>query len=375
MSKGNIWDVVVVGGGPSGSAAAKRCAEYGLKTLLLEKYQLPRHKVCTGALMCNIAQNMVKEVFGEVPREVLTNPPYVKGFIVYSPGYEGRISEQRMHLAWRSDLDYWMNQSAVKAGSELWERAHVVNISQDVNGCAVKLRREDKINDITATFVIGADGGNSVVRGSIFPEFKPRYMKCFQQVYKGKLSLDPNYIHWYVIFPDRYIFEVHHKVWQGEEAVVLDAQGRPGELAKMNDVMDRAKKVMAEECGFDPKSKLLHRDGCLDAMWLRELFSGEFLPAKGNVLLVGDASGIRMPVTADGIGTGIKCGVLAAEAIQKAIRSKSKVEELYLKETKKFLTELEKLTPPRGYIAEEAKKGPEYLLDAYKKIYDNTLAF
>lgn len=47
--KESMWDVVVVGGGPAGSAAAKACAEHGLKTLLLEKFKL-RHKVCTGAV-------------------------------------------------------------------------------------------------------------------------------------------------------------------------------------------------------------------------------------------------------------------------------------------------------------------------------------
>ncbi len=375
MSKQNNWDVVVVGGGPSGASAAKNCAERGMNTLLLEKYSLPRHKVCTGALMCNIAQNMVKEVFGDVPRDVLTNPPYIKGFIVYSPGYEGRVSEHRMPLAWRTDLDHWMDKLAVKAGSELWERAHVDSVTQDNDVCRIELRKEDNKMEITAKYVIGADGGNSIVRRSIFPDFQPRYMKAFQHVYEGSLSLDPNYVHWYVIFPDRYIFEVHQKMWQDKKAVVLDAQGRPGELAKMDQVMDRAKAIMTQECGFNPTSKLLHRDGCLDAMWLRELFTGAFLPAKGNILLVGDASGIRMPVTADGIGTGIKCGILAADAIKGAIDNRGKADELYLTATKPFLADLENLMPPRGYVSEQGKKGPEALLDAYKKIYDDTFKF
>lgn len=375
MVKRNIWDVVVVGGGPTGSSAAKRCAEHGLKTLLLEKQSLPRHKVCTGALMCSQAQNIVKEVFGDPPREVLTTPPYVKGFIVYSPGYEGRISEHRMHLAWRDDLDYWMDQKAVKAGAELWQKARAVKIGEETAGCKIELEKNGQTEEITAKFVIGADGGNSVVRRSIFPEFKPVYMKAFQHVYKARLNLDPEYIHWYVLFPDRYMFEVHQKTWRGQQVTVLDGQGRPGETVKMQAVMKRAVDVMAKECGFDPKSELLWKDGCLDGMWLRELFSGAFLPAKGNVLIAGDASGIRMPITADGIGTGVQCGVMAADAINKAIHGQGKAADLYLSEVKGFVSKLEKLMPPRGYMAEQGKKGPDYLLDAYKNVYDATLKF
>lgn len=46
-----MFDVVVVGAGPGGSVAAKRCLESGLKTLLLEKRRLPRDKVCSGMIM------------------------------------------------------------------------------------------------------------------------------------------------------------------------------------------------------------------------------------------------------------------------------------------------------------------------------------
>jgi len=48
--KGGIFDVIVVGAGSAGSAAAKGCAEQGFQTLILEK-KLPWEKMCSGMLL------------------------------------------------------------------------------------------------------------------------------------------------------------------------------------------------------------------------------------------------------------------------------------------------------------------------------------
>lgn len=47
---GQIYDVIVAGGGPAGSAAARTAAMRGLDVLILEKSPFPRYKPCGGAL-------------------------------------------------------------------------------------------------------------------------------------------------------------------------------------------------------------------------------------------------------------------------------------------------------------------------------------
>ncbi len=45
-----MYDLIIVGGGPAGSSAGREAGKRGLKTLLIEKEQFPRYKLCGGAL-------------------------------------------------------------------------------------------------------------------------------------------------------------------------------------------------------------------------------------------------------------------------------------------------------------------------------------
>ncbi|MCL5017512.1 MAG: NAD(P)/FAD-dependent oxidoreductase [Patescibacteria group bacterium] len=56
--KNNIWDVIVIGGGPAGMMAAGRAAELGRSILLLEKNQdLGKKLLMTGGGRCNLMNN------------------------------------------------------------------------------------------------------------------------------------------------------------------------------------------------------------------------------------------------------------------------------------------------------------------------------
>jgi len=50
-----MYDLIVAGGGPAGSTAARAAALQGLDTLILEKETFPRYKPCGGALSCKAA--------------------------------------------------------------------------------------------------------------------------------------------------------------------------------------------------------------------------------------------------------------------------------------------------------------------------------
>ena len=41
-----MYDVIIVGGGPAGSAAALYAKKFGLKSIVLDKSFFPRDKIC-----------------------------------------------------------------------------------------------------------------------------------------------------------------------------------------------------------------------------------------------------------------------------------------------------------------------------------------
>ena len=66
-------DVIVVGASLAAAAAAKRLTDAGLHTIILEKKELPRHKICSGILSPR-GHRFLIENFGPLPREVLHEP-------------------------------------------------------------------------------------------------------------------------------------------------------------------------------------------------------------------------------------------------------------------------------------------------------------
>ena len=68
MSSGEnrVWDVIVVGAGPSGAVTAYMLARKGFRTLLVERSSFPRFKVCGGCISARSVERL--ESLGLGPR-------------------------------------------------------------------------------------------------------------------------------------------------------------------------------------------------------------------------------------------------------------------------------------------------------------------
>lgn len=76
-----MFDVIVIGAGPTGSTAAKTLADKGYKVLLVEKFKMPRYKSCSGQLIKK-SMDLVQAYFGvSVPASTMCVPTENRGMI------------------------------------------------------------------------------------------------------------------------------------------------------------------------------------------------------------------------------------------------------------------------------------------------------
>ncbi|HYN95569.1 MAG TPA: geranylgeranyl reductase family protein [Pilimelia sp.] len=158
-------DVIVVGAGPGGSAAAYHLARHGARVLLLEKTQFPREKVCGDGLTPRAAKQLIKMGVDTSPEAGwLRN----RGLRVIGGG-------MRLELDWpelasypsyglvrtRLDFDDILARRAVKVGAVLRTNTTVTGPVLDADGrlAGVTAEAEDgRPVRYDAPIVMAADG-------------------------------------------------------------------------------------------------------------------------------------------------------------------------------------------------------------------------
>lgn len=357
-----MWDVIVAGAGPGGSLAAKKCAEHGFQTLLVERKRLPREKVCSGMVAGAWAQDIIIEEFGQIPKDVLTTPFYLRGQTFHVPGAEPQSFDWHTLIAWRRDLDSWMNRKAEEKGVELWDPASVTGVEQGNGKCFVTVKRGGETLRLEARYVIGADGGGSTVRKSIFPELKVKYSLPVRECHEAPLALDPHFFHWF--FPKlrpRPRFDITFK----GDAFLIEGSGIKELQKEITDILSAH--------GFDYPCKPAWKDACRIGLLHGDLVAGSFAPGRGNVLIVGDAAGLLLPISYEGIGSALKSGRAAADSIQEASRSNRNAANTYLRAVRPVIQKIERLNILERSLAELTDQEPDRFCEALAKAYKETL--
>ena len=156
------FNVVIVGGGPAGSSAARTLAVAGINVCLIDKSVFPRDKLCGGLLTLR-SKKAFQTIFNADWSPVIQTVAKGARFY-YKQNLLNSITDYKdLFFTCRRDYDAFLLDLARKCGAAIIEGVQVQAI--DLKRSLLKLSdgRTLKYN-----FLIGADGINSVVAKTVF---------------------------------------------------------------------------------------------------------------------------------------------------------------------------------------------------------------
>ena len=158
------YDVVVIGGGPAGSATALMLARAGWGVALIEKGRFPRSKVCGEFISASsfplLAEfGILEDVRGLAGPDVRRVGIFAGETISTSamPAVPGRFGKWGRALG-REHLDLLLLQAAVRAGADLWQPFRVTQIQSTNQGWQCEIGHGSASTRLFAKIVIAANG-------------------------------------------------------------------------------------------------------------------------------------------------------------------------------------------------------------------------
>ncbi len=323
-------DVLVVGAGPGGSAAAYHLARHGVDVTLVDKTAFPREKVCGDGLTPRSVAAMLR--LGIDPD---AEPGFekIKGLRVYS-------RTATVELPWpeltdwpnyglvmpRIDFDQLLVQRAQKAGARLLERTEAVQPVFEtgwIRGASVRPadERDAEPSTIRARYVIASDGAASrfaSTAGVRRDDSRPLGIAA-RRYYRTPYHPGP----W---------FESWLDLWEGD--LLLPGYGWlfPVEGGRINlgagllNTFKDFREVSAQRL-FDAFASMLPAAWEIDEEHAEGRVLSGPLPMSLNrtpqavpgMLLIGDAAGAVNPFNGEGIAYAIETAEIAAELIHEAL--------------------------------------------------------
>lgn len=303
-------DLLVVGAGPGGTAAAITAADRGLDVLVVDKATFPRDKTCGDGLTA--AALRLLERLG-LALDALPSHAAVAEAVVVSP------SGRRVTLPLPSDgalagvvprfeLDAALVDLARRRDICVREGASLTAIAPQPDGVRAQLADGTAID---APWVIAADGHYSAVRHLVAPERAPALgeWSAFRQYWRD--VEDPRL--WILLERDllpgyAWVFPLPG----GRANVGLAVPRGPGVTGKVLKELWRglpARPSLRAVLGTRAEPEGPHRAWPIPARLDLDAST------RGRILFVGDAAGVVDPMTGEGIAQALETGMLAADAV------------------------------------------------------------
>ena len=299
-----IYDITVIGGGPSGATAAEQLAKKGFKVALIDR--AGRIKPCGGAIPPRLIEDFEipqSQLVAKIKTARMISPTNRKVDIPIENGYVGMVD--------REFFDEYLRERAAKCGAKrftgtfvkLYKNSKYTKV--DFNNHSTK-----KISTLLTRYVIGADGAKSnVARNTIKDAHKIPYVIAYHEIIEApKATSEYNPDRCDVIYngdisPDFYGWVFPH----GKSASVGMGTG----INSVN--LKKATSDLRTQAGLDKCSTIRKEGAPIPLKPLERWDNGD------NVVLAGDAAGVVAPSSGEGIYYAMIGGKYAADAVEKCL--------------------------------------------------------
>lgn len=333
------FDVIVVGGGPAGLAAAYVLAQAGVKVAVIERGDFAGAKNVMGGILY---RQPTQEVFGEFWKEAPLERPIVEQnyWVLTKEGAlkGGFRSQSFMREPYncfsvlRARIDKWMAEKVRQAGALLITETVVEEVlREDGKVCGVRTGRPE--GDLACDVVVAADGVNSLIakQAGLKQEWKPNQIAVVvkeiialpREEVEKRFGLNPDEGATIELFGEAsgglvgtaFIYTNRDSLSVGVGAMasdILEAKISP------NDLIERLKEhpaIAPLVAGGEVREYMAHLipEGGLNSM--PKLYTD-------GMVVVGDAAALVDSMHREGSNLAITSGKLAAEAILRAIEWK-----------------------------------------------------
>jgi len=316
------YDVIVIGAGPAGAAAASRMARKGLLTLLIEKERLPRYMACGGGLTQAVTKHVDFDYSATVER-------VVTGFTLsykHGPEYTLCPPGLKIEMVSRNRFDHRAVEKAVRSGAKLIEGITAVAVEEGKREATVRTHGGETFQ---GRIVVGADGSNSVAAQAAGLTDDQYGIALAGEIYPVGGTIPGT-------FDNRIFFRFG------------DIQNGYGWIFPKDDhysigILTRSSRCPAfssiYECFKEQFSFLKRSEERIKRGRLLPFNRGYRSLNTKRICLVGDAASLVDPLTGEGISHAIHSGVIAADVILSSLNKSGSLTENYTRDINEQIVE------------------------------------
>jgi geranylgeranyl reductase family protein len=311
-------DIVVIGAGPGGTAAAYFLAQAGARVALLDKEIFPRNKTCSDCVSRRALAQLRSMGLGDWLDHGFHTPT---GLRIIAPNGElamlkiDRKPSRFGRLIPRRELDASLVERATTAGAHFMGGAHAMGLSVEDSCAVVHFMAGEKKQTIHCQIVIAADGSKGSFSQRVGLPQGP--VGVAARVYTAGHDPYEEYFDW-IYEPDT--LPGYGWVFPMGNGMCNVGIGTPVRQSNTDNLRVRLLKFMASNSHVRDR---LHDQEIIDEPRVAYL-DWNFYPSRTwahRLLAVGDAAGLVSPLTGSGISKALISGEVAAECAINALAS------------------------------------------------------